>query len=50
MIAVSFWKPDITANMHQFRKWAHSNALTLTFLSAMFIITWIVIVVANYAT
>lgn len=31
------------------RKWAYENAFTLIFLTAMFIITWIVIVVAKYA-
>jgi hypothetical protein len=50
MIAMAFWKPNITVDMERFREWAHDNACTLTFLSAMFIITWIVIVVANYVT
>jgi hypothetical protein len=50
MIAMTLWKPHINVDMESFRKWAHDNACTLTFLSAMFIITWVVIVVANYAT
>lgn len=30
------------------REWAAHNALTLIFLSAMFVVTWVVIVVDNY--
>lgn len=32
------------------RVWAFKNALTLTFMSAMFVITWIIIVLANYTS
>jgi hypothetical protein len=31
------------------RKWAFENAYTLIFLSIFYVITWVLIVVANYA-
>lgn len=30
------------------KKWAYDNAYTLAFLSVMFVVTWIVLVVVEY--
>ena len=36
-------------NEDSIRAWAHKHALSLIFLSVMFVVTWVVIVIANWS-